>query len=47
MAVLVMAGEHSTVAVPMAREIIKAYYDKRPKPVQESAQTQARLMKRQ
>ncbi|PYV28428.1 MAG: penicillin-binding protein 2 [Acidobacteria bacterium] len=46
-AVLVMAGEHSTVAVPMAREIIKAYYDKKPKPVQESAQTQARLMKRQ
>src|SRR5438445_1910082 len=38
-AVLVMAGEHSTVAVPMAREVIKAYYDKKPKPVQESAQT--------
>jgi len=46
-AVLVMAGEHSTVAVPMAREIIKAYCDKKPKPVQESAQTQARLLKRQ
>jgi penicillin-binding protein 2 len=27
--VLVMQGEHSTVAVPIAREVIKAYYDKK------------------
>jgi penicillin-binding protein 2 len=28
-AVLVMQGEHSTVAVPIAREVIKAYFDKK------------------
>src|SRR5206468_6537371 len=28
-AVLVIEGEHSTVAVPVAREVIKAYYDKK------------------
>jgi penicillin-binding protein 2 len=28
-AVLVMQGEHSTVAVPVARDVIKAYYDRK------------------
>jgi cell division protein FtsI/penicillin-binding protein 2 len=28
-AALVMRGEHSTVAVPIAREVIKAYFDKK------------------
>ncbi len=43
-AVLVMEGEHSAVAVPIAREVIKAYYDKRAKPGAGPAQTQTRLM---
>ncbi len=43
--VLVMRGEHSAVAAPVARDVIKAYYDKklsRP-PVPNQTQAQARL----
>jgi penicillin-binding protein 2 len=41
-AVLVLEGEHSTVAVPIAREVIRAYANQKPKPVQD--QVQARLL---
>jgi penicillin-binding protein 2 len=46
--VLVMQGEHSSVAAPIAREVIKAYYEKRPsqKPATDPRQAQARLMSR-
>jgi hypothetical protein len=43
---LVMQGDHSTVAVPIARDVIKAYFAKkaarRPRPDQ--LQTQVRVM---
>jgi penicillin-binding protein 2 len=44
--VLVMQGEHSTVAAPVARDVIKAYFDKKmaQKPPQDQAQSQARLL---
>jgi penicillin-binding protein 2 len=47
-AALVMRGEHSTVAVPVARDVIKAYFDKKlaQKPQLEQRQTQARLLSR-
>ena len=45
-AALVMRGEHSTVAVPVVREVIKAYFDKKaakqPAPVQ--VEDQGRMM---
>lgn len=43
--VLVMRGEHSAVAAPVARDVIKAYYDKKlsRQPVPVETQTQARL----
>jgi penicillin-binding protein 2 len=45
-AALVMRGEHSTVAVPVVREVIKAYFDKKaakqPPPVQ--VEEQGRMM---
>jgi penicillin-binding protein 2 len=45
-AALVMQGEHSTVAVPIAREVIKAYFDKKtaPKSPQEPTQEEARML---
>jgi penicillin-binding protein 2 len=45
-AALVMHGEHSTVAAPVARDVIKAYFDKKlpQKVVPEPLQTQARVM---
>lgn len=45
-AALVMQGEHSAVAAPVARDVIKAYYDKSPsrKPTPDQMQTQVRLM---
>jgi penicillin-binding protein 2 len=45
-AALVMRGEHSTVAVPVAREVIKAYFDKKTaqKPPQVQTQNQARML---
>lgn len=44
--VLVMRGEHSAVAVPVARDVIKAYYDKKvsPKPAPEQIQTAFRIL---
>ena len=42
-AVLVMEGEHSTVAVPVAREVIKAYYDKK-QPHTDQKQAEAQLL---
>jgi penicillin-binding protein 2 len=45
-AALVMQGEHSTVAVPIVREVIKAYFDKKTaqKPPQEQTQNEARML---
>ena len=45
-AALVMGGGHSTVAVPVAREIIKAYYEKKHprEPVPYEMQTQASVV---
>ncbi len=45
-AALVMQGEHSTVAAPIAREVIKAYYEKKQtrKLNLDQGQTQVRLM---
>ncbi len=45
-AALVMRGEHSTVAVPVAREVIKAYFDKKPgqKPPPVQTQGQGRML---
>jgi penicillin-binding protein 2 len=45
-AVLVMGGGHSAVAAPMARDVIKAYYDKKQshQPTLEQAETQVRLL---
>jgi penicillin-binding protein 2 len=45
-AALVMHGGHSTVAVPVAREVIKAYFDKKngQKPLVAPAQTQERML---
>lgn len=44
--VLVMRGEHSSVAAPIARDIIKAYYDKQLsiRPPADETQIQVRLM---
>jgi len=45
-AALVMQGEHSTVAVPIAREVIKAYFDKKAaqNPLLEQTQNQVRML---
>jgi len=45
-AALVQRGEHSTVAVPIARDVIKAYFDKRagPKPPSNQMETQVRVL---
>jgi penicillin-binding protein 2 len=45
-AALVMQGEHSAVAAPVAREVIKAYFDKKPaqKPPLEQTQNQVRML---
>jgi penicillin-binding protein 2 len=45
-AALVMQGEHSAVAAPVARDVIKAYFDKKVahKPEPEQGQTQVRLL---
>jgi penicillin-binding protein 2 len=45
-AALVMRGEHSTVAVPVAREVIKAYFDKKTmqKPPLVKTQNQVRML---
>jgi penicillin-binding protein 2 len=45
-AALVMRGEHSAVAVPIVREVIKAYFDKKggPKSPDNQMETQARVL---
>jgi penicillin-binding protein 2 len=45
-AALVMRGEHSAVAVPVVREVIKAYFDKKagPKAPGNQMETQARVL---
>jgi len=45
-AALVIRGEHSTVAVPIARDVIKAYFDKKlgPKPPANQMETQVRVL---
>lgn len=45
-AALVMQGEHSTVAAPVARDVIKAYFDKKlaNKPPARPTETQVRLL---
>ncbi len=45
-AALVQRGEHSAVAVPIVREVIKAYFDKKtgPKPPENQRETQARVL---
>ena len=45
-AALVMRGEHSTVAVPIVRDVIKAYFDKKlgPKPPNNQMETAARVL---
>lgn len=45
-AALVMRGEHSTVAVPIARDVIKAYFDKKlgPKPPDNQMETSVRVL---
>jgi len=45
-AALVQRGEHSTVAVPIARDVIKAYFDKKagPKPPKNQMETQVRVL---
>ncbi len=47
-AVLVMQGEHSSVAAPIARDVIRAYYDKKyaRKPQMDQRQAEVRLMSR-
>jgi penicillin-binding protein 2 len=47
-AALVMQGEHSAVAAPVARDVIKAYFDKKlaRKPTLQQTQTPARLLSR-
>jgi penicillin-binding protein 2 len=45
-AALVQRGEHSAVAVPIVRDVIKAYFDKKlgPKPPDNRMETQARVL---
>jgi hypothetical protein len=45
-AALVMRGEHSAVAVPIVREVIKAYFDKKlgPKSPDNQMETQAKVL---
>ena len=45
-AALVMRGEHSTVAVPIVRDVIKAYFDKKlvPKSPNTQTETQVRVL---
>jgi penicillin-binding protein 2 len=45
-AALVMRGEHYAVAVPIARDVIKAYFDKKlgPKPPDNQMETQVRVL---
>ena len=45
-AALVMRGEHSTVAVPIVRDVIKAYFDKKvgPKSPGNQMETQVRVL---
>ena len=45
-AALVQQGEHSAVAVPIVRDVIKAYFDKKlgSKPPEEQMETQARAL---
>src|SRR5208283_6081575 len=45
-AALVMRGEHSAVAVPVVRDVIKAYFDKKvgPKPPENQMETQVRVL---
>ena len=45
-AALVMQGGHSTVAVPIVRDVIKAYFDKKlgPKPPNNQMETQVRVL---
>jgi penicillin-binding protein 2 len=45
-AALVMQGGHSSVAVPIARDVIKAYFDKKlgPKPPANQMETQVRVL---
>jgi penicillin-binding protein 2 len=45
-AALVMQGGHSTVAVPIARDVIKAYFDKKlgPKPPDNQMETSVRVL---
>ena len=45
-AALVQRGEHSAVAVPIVRDVIKAYFDKKlgPKPPDAPSETQARVL---
>jgi penicillin-binding protein 2 len=45
-AALVLRGEHSTVAVPVVRDVIKAYFDKKlgPKPPANQMETQVRVL---
>jgi len=45
-AALVQRGEHSTVAVPIVRDVIKAYFDKKlgPKPPDNQMETQVRVL---
>jgi penicillin-binding protein 2 len=47
-AALVMHGEHSSVAAPIARDVIQAYYEKKlgPHPAGQQTQVQARLVER-
>ena len=43
--VLVIGGGHSAVAVPIARDVIKAYYDnKQPRQPTKQSETQVRLL---
>jgi len=45
-AALVQRGEHSAVAVPIVRDVIKTYFDKKagPKPPENQMETQARVL---
>ena len=45
-AALVQQGEHSWVAVPIVRDVIKAYFDKKgvPKPPENQLETQAKVL---
>ncbi len=43
-AVLVMKGEHSTIAAPMARDVIKAYYEKKTGKPPTPTETEAALL---